>query len=279
MIAALAAASRVFGRPGWLDLVQKAFDFVTGKMTVDGRLMHAARAGQLRSPAVASDYANMIWAALRLYQVTNSDKYVSAAERWSAVLDKHYWSEPHGGYAMTADDTPDVIVRLKTAHDDATPNANAVMVSNLVHLYLLTGNAHYASRAAAIPHAFAADLQRNLVSHSGLLANMIDLLSPQHIVVMAGSKGDAGDVRPMREALLACSLPGALQQVLTDGQGGPSSPALAGKASLGGQSTAYVCVGTQCSPPITSAAALRDALQVTRRSADPNVGDSTSVAG
>jgi uncharacterized protein YyaL (SSP411 family) len=277
MIAALAAASRVFARPSWLALAQRAFAFVDEKMTVEGRLMHAARGGQLRSPATASDYANMVWAALRLYQVTNRADYLAAAERWTDVLDRHYWIEPHGGYALTADDTPDVIVRLKSAQDDATPNANALMLSNLVHLYLLTGDARYVDRAEAIPRAFAGDLQRNLVAHSGLLASAMDLLAPQHVVMMTGSDGDRTRGE-MCDALLACSLPGALQQIVASGEAAGSSPALAGRAPRDGQTTAYVCIGTQCSPPITSPGELREALVQMRRSSDPSAESSSAVA-
>ena len=40
-------------------------------MEKDGRLIHSYRAGQAQAPATASDYANMIWGALRLFQATN----------------------------------------------------------------------------------------------------------------------------------------------------------------------------------------------------------------
>ena len=89
-----------------------------------------------------------------------------------------------GGYAFTADDTSDVIVRMRGAHDDATPNANAVMISNLVALDLLTGKPEYLERAHAIPQAFAADLGKNTLGHCGLLSGFYDLLAPQHVVVI-----------------------------------------------------------------------------------------------
>ena len=101
----------------------------------------------------AGDYANMIWAALRLYQATNDPAYLAAAERWCATLDKHFWVADAGGYAFTADDTSDVIVRMRGAHDDATPNANAVMISNLAALHLLTGKPEYLERAQRHPRS------------------------------------------------------------------------------------------------------------------------------
>ena len=96
-----------------------------------------------------------------------------------------------GGYAFTADDTPDVIVRMRGAHDDATPNANAVMISNLVALGLLTGKPAYLDRAEAIPQAFAADLGKNTLGHCGLLAGFYDLLAPQQVVVIQSADAAA----------------------------------------------------------------------------------------
>ena len=68
----------------------------------------------------------MTWAALRLFAATGSDAYLDHAVRWTDVLDRHYWDDASGGYFTAADDTDDVVVRLKSAADDAVPNANAI---------------------------------------------------------------------------------------------------------------------------------------------------------
>ena len=133
MIAALARAAIVFERPDWLALSERAFACIVTKLAAgDGRLYHAYRAGLAKAPATASDYANMTWAALRLFAATGSDAYLDQAVRWTEVLDRHYWDDTSGGYFTAADDTGDVVVRLKSAADDAVPNANAIQLSNLV---------------------------------------------------------------------------------------------------------------------------------------------------
>jgi uncharacterized protein len=263
MIAALVHGAHVFDRPDWLDLARTAFAFVTARMEKEGRLIHSYRAGQARAPATASDYANMIWGALRLYEATNDAACLAAAERWTDTLDARYWLAEGGGYAFTADDTPDVIVRMRSAHDDATPNANAVMISNLVALNLLTGKSAYMDRAHAIPQAFAADLGRNSLGHCGILAGFFDLLAPQHVVVIdpgAREGQPPAGPGPLARALLDLSLPGAVQQVVGPHQAF-ASPALAGKSPVGGKPTAYACIGPQCSPPVTDPAALTDLLR------------------
>ncbi len=247
MIAALTRAARVFERGDWLAAAERAFAFVEQHMTVDGRLMHAARAGQLRAPATASDYANMIWAALRLYEATNGAAYLKTAEAWNAILDRHYWSGERGGYHISADDTPDVIVRLRNAHDDATPNANGIMISNLMALHLLTGKTDYITRAEAITTAFSADLARNMISHCGLVAGIFDLNTPQQVAIVGG------DAKPMLSALHGVSMPGALELAVPDATYLDASPLLQGKTAVDGKAAAYVCIGPQCSLPVTEA--------------------------
>jgi uncharacterized protein YyaL (SSP411 family) len=261
MIAALVHAGLLFERRDWLVAARKAFAFIVEHMEKDGRLIHSFRQGRARAPASASDYANMIWAALRLYQATNEPAYLAAAERWTATLDRHYWIADEGGYAFTADDTPDVLVRMRGAPDDATPNANAIQLSNLVALHLLTGKTAHLERAEAIPKAFAGDLGRNVLGHSGVVAGVFDLLAPQHVVVIgAGAKAAAGD---LDRATFRLSLPGAVQQRVEEAQI-PGNPALAGKTAIDGKATAYACIGPQCSLPVTAPDALVTLLRQQR---------------
>jgi uncharacterized protein len=263
MISALTHAARVFERPDWLAAAVTAFAFVREHMQTRGRLHHAYRAGHAKAPATASDYANMIWAAIRLFEATNDRGYIAAAEAWCTILDTHYWvAEQGGGYAFTADDTPDVIVRLRSAHDDAVPNANAIMITNLVALYLLTGRQTYYDRAQAIPSTFAADIAANSLGHSGMLAGVLDLIAPQHVAVITTT--DAAVSASLARALFGLSLPGALQQVLSAAEL-PTTGPLAAKTLLRGAPTAYACLGPQCSLPLTDPTALLAVLKEQRR--------------
>ncbi|HEX7073516.1 MAG TPA: thioredoxin domain-containing protein [Hyphomicrobiaceae bacterium] len=264
MIAALAGAAFVFREPHWRDLAERAFAFIEDRMMSGGRLVHSYRAGQAKAPATASDYANMTWAALRLAQATNSARYLDAAVRFVEQLDQHYWDARSGGYFMTADDTPDVIVRMKSAHDDATPNANAVMLSNLVHLFMLKGETGYLERAEAILNAFGGELQQNLIAHSALLAQTFDLLSPQHVIVLSG--GDEAGAATLEKTVTSMSLPGALQHFVEDAETViAEADSLAGKRPVEGKATAYVCIGHTCSAPITDAEALAFLLHHKRK--------------
>jgi uncharacterized protein YyaL (SSP411 family) len=259
-IAALAKAADAFDKE-WLEAAERAFEFISTKMTSDGRLLHSYRAGQAKAPATATDYANMIRCALALASVTGKCEYVDRAREWTDVLDRHYWADGHGGYYLAADDTGDLIVRPINALDDATPNANGTMVSNLMALYSWTGDEHYRERAEAIVRAFAGAVSRNVFSHTGLLTGAIDLNAPAHIVIVVPEGGDA---KELRRALADVSLPGAVVQEVGADETLPASSPAHGKTAIDGKPTAYVCIGPQCSAPVTEPAALVETVKAAR---------------
>jgi hypothetical protein len=252
----------VFVSVDWLEAAERAFDFVCTRMIKHERLLHSYRAGEAKAPATATDYANMIKAALALATVTGNPEYIARAREWVDVLDRHYWAEGHGGYFLAADDTDDLIVRTINALDDATPNANGTMVSNLMQLYLWTGEERYRDRAEAIVKGFGSALAKNVFSHTGLLTGVLDLLAPTHIVIVVPEGGDAN---ALRRALADVSLPNAVVQEVRAGQSVAANSPAHGKHAIGGNPTAYVCIGPQCSAPVTEPAELVEAVRAGRR--------------
>jgi hypothetical protein len=262
MIAALANAADTFDRPDWLEAGERAFDFVCTRMMSGARLFHAYRASEAKAPATANDYANMIGAALALANVTGKRRYVEQAREWAGVLDLHYWADDLGGYYFAADDTADLIVRPFSGQDDATPNANSVMVSNLVALSLWTGEERYRERAEAILSGFAGAMNESVLAHAGLLAATIDAHAPALIVLIVPNGKDS---RAFHRALADVSLPNAVVQEVREGEQLPVSSPAHGKTAIDGKPTAYVCIGPQCSLPVTDPAALVETVKAARQ--------------
>ena len=266
MIAALANAACAFARPDWLQAAEAAFNFVSLRMSVDGRLFHAYRAGEAKAPATGNDYANMIKAALALANATGRRNYVERTAALAEVLDTHYWSEALGGYYFTADDTGDLIVRPFSGQDEATPNANGVMVSNLVALNLWTGEDRYRERAEVILRSFAGAMSEQVLAHCGLLAAALDAYAPALVVLIVP---DGSDARSLRAGLRNVSLPNVVVQEIREGADGastlPASSPAHGKTAIDNKPTAYVCLGPQCSLPVTDPAQLVETIRAARQ--------------
>jgi uncharacterized protein YyaL (SSP411 family) len=262
MIAALANAGAMLGEPQWIEMANRAFDFVAGTMARGDRLGHSWRQGKLTFPGLASDYAAMIGAALALYEATGQSRFLDHALQWQRDLDRDYVNAELGTYYLTAADAEGLVIRPAATTDDATPNHNAVAAQNLIRLAALAGDDSWRDKADRLIAAVAPLIAENLYMHMAML-NAIDLRLGGAEIVITG-QGAATD------ALLAAArrLPPLARIVLH----APSAEALPSKhparakldAARGPQ--AFVCVGETCSLPITDASALPEAIAAMRSS-------------
>ncbi len=260
-IRAIAKAGDAFRRPEWIALAAKAYTFVVSQMFRDGRLFHSFRHSKLKAPATSADYANMISAALALYQVTGEKRYLDDGISWTGIMNRHY-SADNGGYYLAADDTSDLILRPLSASDDAVPNSNATMLQNLADLYTLTGDTAYLNRADGLLEAFQGAAQSMAIAYAGLLSGALTLIAPQHIVI-AGDRS-SGEAAAWRRALFEVSMPDALVQWVGDGETIPASSPATGKGQIEGKTAAYVCIGQRCSLPIIEPELLKEKLKEER---------------
>jgi uncharacterized protein YyaL (SSP411 family) len=264
MIAALAEASLVFKQPSWLKLAQSAFAFIRATMFKGGRLFHAWRKGKLAHPATLDDHANLAQAALALHEATGDAQYLAAAREITDLLNKHYWDgglggqSGAGGYFMTAADTADVVIRPKSAADNATPNGNGTMVGVLARLYHLTGESVYLDRAHALIAAFSGEIGRNFFPLATLLNNN-DFLHNALQIVIVGDR-NAKDTQALLDIVLGASLPNRLLQIVGPTEKLPKGHPAVGKTQIEGKATAYLCKGQSCGLPIHHPAGLKAAL-------------------
>ncbi len=260
MIVALAEASMAFDKPAWLEAAVSAFTFVTNTMSDGDQLRHAALGGDARHPAVAEDYANMIAAALTLYEVTGDDTYLSRAKAWTGVMDTYYIDADKGGYFATHKDAGDLIVRTRMVSDEAMPNANGVMIGNLTKLWLMTGSNDYRKTARAVMDGFAGEVERSPTSVGGFLAGCEFHLQPVQVAII-GRREQAG-TEALLSAVFDASIPSRVLMVVDPQEKLPKGHPAHGKQQKSHQPTAYVCVGTQCSLPVTDPAGLAQVLAV-----------------
>jgi uncharacterized protein YyaL (SSP411 family) len=254
MIAALARAGRVFGEESWIDAATIAFDFVVTRMIRNGRLSHSYRNGSARHAATLDDYAAMMLGAVALAEVTGEPRFMDRAKEWLAVVEAHFRDANGGGYFFTADDAEALIVRTKTANDNATPAGNGMLVQALARLYYLTGDDAYRARAEAVIAAFAGEVERNFFPLCTLL-NGAELLAKAVQIVLVGDGKDG-----LADAAWRASAPNKVIQRVAPGAFLPASHPAYAKASAG-RPAAYVCVGTTCSLPLTDPTALEAQLR------------------
>ena len=185
MIAALTNAGLMFGEPTWLDMAARAFDFVARAMSRGDRLGHSWRAGQLKFPGLASDFAAMIRAALALHEATGEQKYLDQALAWQRALDRDYANKKRGRIISLLP-MPKVLssvpLRRPTKQRPITMRSPA---GNLIRLALLAGDDAWRDKADHLIAAIAPQAIENLYMHMALL-NAIDLRLRAAEIVVTG---------------------------------------------------------------------------------------------
>jgi uncharacterized protein YyaL (SSP411 family) len=79
---------------------------------------------------------------------------------------------------------------------------------------------------------------------------------------------EGGDAKALRRALKDVSLPNAVVQEVREGESGasalPESSPAHGKTAIDNRPTAYVCIGPQCSLPVTEPEKLIETIKAAR---------------
>ncbi len=249
MIAALAQAGNVFDKPHWIEAADNAFHFICESMSRGEQLYHSYRDGRCQHYATADGYANMIKAALVLHETKRKDHYLEKSLSWLAVLDHDYWDEERGGYYFTSARADSLITRTRSANDDAQPNANAIMITNLAHLWILTGQEAMKQRADRIITGFSADIAANLFAHVGILNGFQALAEPIQIVIIANNN-DERTPSLLAELNRRC-LPDRTITVINPDNSLPTNHPATGKPMIEDKPTLYLCRGQTCSLPVT----------------------------
>jgi uncharacterized protein len=252
MIAGMARAARTFSRPDWLHSAQRAMDFVRGTLWRDGRLLATYKDGKAHLNAYLDDHAFLLNAALELLQGEFRSVDLAFAVQLADALLARFEEKGRGGFFFTSHDHEALIQRSKTGQDDATPSGNGIAAQALLRLALLTGDGKYRAAAERSLRLFFPAMRQAASYHCSLCTALAEYLRPASLLVLRGKEAEA-----WQTALRMRYLPDMLVVVLNEDAAG--LPEALDK-SHSEQTTAWLCRGTQCLPPITDIDELLDSV-------------------
>jgi hypothetical protein len=251
-IGALAEAGMLLDRPDWIETAAEIFSSLLAHHRREGSLFHSYRKGELRGGATADGYANLASAALNLYGATAHLQYLATGRELTSAAIANLWDDAGGGFFFAPKQVPELIVRLRYAHDDATPNANATMLANFTRLYLLTGEEDFRKRAQTLVEAFGASVAGNPFAYASFLAAIDHHLDPLQAVLI-GDPASA-EIRSLRRSVLGLPAVQPVIQYTSPGESLPPHHPAHGKEQKQGRPTLYLCKGTRCAAPVTEPA-------------------------
>jgi uncharacterized protein YyaL (SSP411 family) len=180
-------------------------------------------------------------AFLDAYEATGEDAWLSRAEAIMAYCGRAHWDAAAGGYwDLAADRTGEAYLtaRAKPGQDAPTPSANGVAALVLARLSAITEKPEWRDRRDAQLAAFAGSAAAFSLHGATLLRALDWAVHPVVRIEVAGSRGP-GEACAMHLRALQTWRPRRIVIRRT-----AAAPA------------ATVCIGTTCSLPVATAAAL-----------------------
>jgi uncharacterized protein YyaL (SSP411 family) len=255
MIAGMAKAARTFGRADWLNSAQQAMDFVRSTLWQDGKLLATHKDGKTHLNAYLDDHAFLLNAALELLQAAYRNTDLAFAVLLADALLARFEDVQNGGFFFTSHDHETLIQRNKTGQDNATPSGNGIATQGLLRLAELTGDTRYKEAAERCMKLFFPAMQKAASQFTSLCTALEEVLQPPSLLVLCGADNET---TAWRAEFAKRYLPGLMIISLTGDEMDLPAPLQKPKSST---TTAWLCHGTQCLPPITNPEKLLAALQ------------------
>ncbi|MEQ8298776.1 MAG: thioredoxin domain-containing protein [Nitratireductor sp.] len=255
MIRALAEAGRYFDRGDWIDIAADSFRFVV-ESSERGRLPHSILGADRLFPAMSSDYAAMINAAIALAEASGDRDPLDRARAWARTLEDWYGDGDSAHY-LTARDSADVPFRIRGDADDAVPSATSQIVEALIRLAAAIGDVDLTLRAMATARAALGRAAQQRFGQAGIVVAAAMALEPRKLVMTGGAESGFLSVAnrypdPRRVDVMA-SASSDLGAALPEG------------TVIDSGAAAYLCLGQTCLPPIKATGQLEARLAETVR--------------
>ncbi|WOC16077.1 thioredoxin domain-containing protein [Pseudochrobactrum sp. MP213Fo] len=192
IIRALAEAARVFQNQRWLELAKSTYDYLAPEK--DSRLSHIRPVKSIDPkakslPALSSDFAAMINAALSLYQADPKQSYIDDAVWLANELNLHH-KDHNDDYRLTALDTDDVILYIYGDQDEAIPSATSQIIEALTRLALITENENLLFKTNELASRALGRSKQMNYGQAGILISAVQLLDPVKLVLIIDDTED-----------------------------------------------------------------------------------------
>ncbi|MBY9014886.1 MAG: thioredoxin domain-containing protein [Candidatus Lokiarchaeota archaeon] len=253
MIAAFANAGYIFNEPKYIQVAEKAVDFILNQIkNSEGRLLHRYRKGGADILAFLDDYAFLVWGLINLYEASFETRYLEKAIKLTEEQLKLFWDSSIGAYFFTAEDAESLLTRQKETYDGAIPSGNSVAMLNLLRLAQLTGNDTYEKKADHLGRVFAESVRANPVAHSLMMVAVDYAIGPTYSLVIAGDEGK-DDTNSMLYEVRKQFLPNKSLIFRPTEKLNPEIDNLSNYIQFfdkyEGKATAYVCINKTCKTP------------------------------
>ncbi len=175
MIDAFAHAGKVFSQPIYTQRAQKAARFLLEHaIDNEGELKRIIAGGRAQLHATLEDYAYLVKGLISLHRADPEGNWIESAGSLMERARELFSDEDKGYFYTRASER--LLVRIKSSDDSMLPNANAVMLHNMIDLHEMTKDKVWHSRAQALAGYFLNGREKLSAEHATLMHAALRLM-------------------------------------------------------------------------------------------------------
>lgn len=251
MNTALSKAYAATGVERYFQLAERNMNWMLTRFTqADGSLKHSYKNGDARFPGFLDDYAYLVQALIHLQEISGNNQYIDRAVELINTVERQFTAENSSLFYYTNDEQEDIIVRKREVYDGAQPSGNAVMAFNLWYLGILTDNAAWKTRSAAMMSAMVDMIIRYPASFGVWATHWMGYTDGYKEIAVVGMEHEL-----LRRELLANFIPFKVFQSASHENS--AYPLLRDKSS-DPNTLIYLCQAYSCQRPVATARELLD---------------------
>ena len=255
MLGAIARAAVVLGEPEYLEAAEANLAFLRRELwdAESKTLYHRWRDGERDNVQLLDAYAFLLDGVLHLYEATLEPKHLQFAIDLAGTMKAKFYDEANGGFWQSVH-TKNLILKVKEDYDGAVPSGNSVAALALLRLGKITDQKEFTDMAEKSLLLFSENMT-NGPSAVPYLLQALDFLvhEPRRAVITGYPKSEGA-----RDLIAAAHATYQPNKVVL-GVDGPVEE-FAKKLPAGKEAFVYLCTGTACQEPTSSAAKLREMM-------------------
>lgn len=253
MLAAIAEASAVFERDDYLGVARANAAYLLDRMVESGRLRRTDSNSENGARGFLDDYASLIDGLLVLHSADGDPTWLLEAESLAHSAVDLFWDPLRGQFYDTGLDQEALIVRPRDVTDNAHPSGHSMMTDVLIRLATITGNSDYRTMAGQSLRGVRGIMEQFPTGAGHWLCALDSYLADSKEAVVV-THGDSQAAVPMLRRLASVFEPSAVRVAMSsDSTNFGDWPVFAGRTTLDGQPTAYVCRNYACQLPTNDA--------------------------
>jgi len=191
MITAYCDAYTAFGAKEYRESAEKAMDFILDKMQKkDSSLYHTYKDEEAKINAYLDDYAFMIDALMRLYEIGSGNKYLFKAKELTDFAISKFIDKKSGMFFFTSSDDEVLVTRKIEIFDNVIPASNSVMARDLFKISHYFLDNKYKTISEQMLHNTQSKFKQYGASMSNWGLLMMDFIGPNYEVVINGTNAE-----------------------------------------------------------------------------------------